>query len=87
MQEFGRAKEFLHVDFGTKNWREVAEEYYNLVQKILEHPQEMCSKTSSSPSLVWTILLDRYGNEMSSELLLIIRTVMIIPLGSAEGKV
>ena len=87
MQKFGRAKEFLHVDFGTKNWRVVAEEYYNLVQKILGEPQELCDKTSSSPSLVWSLLLDRYGNEMSSELRLIIRTVMIIPLGSAEGKV
>ena len=87
MQKFGRAKEFLHVDFGTKHWREVAQEYYNLVQKVLELPQDFCDKTSSSPSLVWSILLDRYGNEMTSELRLIIRTVMIIPLGSAEGKV
>ena len=87
MQKFGRAKEFLHIDFGTKNWRDVAEEYYNLVQKILENPLNLCDKTSSSPSLVWSILLDRYGNEMSSELRLIIRTIMVIPLGSAEGKV
>ena len=73
------------MDFGEKPWRAVAEEYYHLVQKVLENPQEMCEKTSSSASLVWSVLLDRYGNEMSEELKLIIRTVMIIPLGSAEG--
>ena len=85
VEKFGRAKQFLHVDFGQTPTVTVAEEYYQFVQKVLENPQEICDKTSSSPSLVWSVLLNRYGNEMSEELKLIIRTVMIIPLGSAEG--
>ena len=85
IQKFGRAKEFLHVDFGTTSWQTIAEEYYRLVQRILETPQEMCDKTASSPTLVWSVLLSRY-NVMSANLKKIIQSAMVIPIGSAEGS-
>ena len=81
--KFKSAVKFLNFE---KIANTLPEEYYNLVQKIKTDPVALCTNAKSSPNLAWTVFLKEFDGKISEDLVKIILTAKIIPMGTAQGK-
>ena len=83
VNKFKSAVKFLNFEKISKT---LPEEYYNLVQMIKTDPVTLCKEEKSSPNLAWTVFLQKYDGKITDELVKIILTAKIIPMGTAQGR-